>query len=67
MMKYRNFRTSQLSDGIWLAEVNILSPKSFNLQYSHADENVAKGEILKYLESQNATEEIEQTENTLDI
>ena len=65
-MTYKNFRTSQLVDGTWLAEVNILTPKAFNLQYSHADESVAKGEISKYLISQNATEEIEQTESTLD-
>lgn len=62
-MTYKNFRTTQLVDGTWLAEVNILTPKAFNLQYSNAEENVAMREIFKYLESQNATEE---TNNTLD-
>lgn len=58
-MTYRNFRTSQLVDETWLCEVNILTPKAFTLQYSHAEEIVAMREILKYLESQNATEEFE--------
>lgn len=53
-MTYKNLRVNQLSNGMWLAEVNILSPKSFNLQFADPDKDKAIGEIVKYLEYNNA-------------
>lgn len=65
-MTYKNLRIKQTEDGRWLAEVNVISPKKYNLQFMDVDEKVAREAIENYLNSQNATEEIE-TENTLDI
>lgn len=53
---YRNFVVKQLPDGKWLAEVNILTPKAYKLQFAHTEEEKARGELQRYLESQNATE-----------
>ena len=53
-MTYENLRINQLSNGMWLVEVNILSPKSFNLQFADPDKDVAMREIVKYLEHNNA-------------
>lgn len=56
---YKNFTVIQMSDGKWLAEVDILTPKKYKLQYAHDEQSVAKDRIQQYLKSQDATEEKE--------
>ncbi len=53
---YRNFVVTQLSDGRWLAEVNILTPKAYKLQFTHEDKEKARTILQNYLDSQKATE-----------
>ena len=59
-MIYKNLEVEKQEDGSFLVSVDIVTPKKYKLLFSGSDADKALDEIMRFLKSENATEETEQ-------